>query len=130
MRFMYIVTPIHPTPPTPELMDAVHKLAEREIKAGRMINSGASQPRTLGAQVRITDGKLGVIDGPFVEAKEVIGGYAISELRSKEEAVALAKEFMQLHLDHMPGWEGTCEVRMLATPGVDGACEADVHAHA
>jgi hypothetical protein len=47
-----------------------------------------------------------------------------------EEAVAAAKEFMQLHLEHMPGWEGTCEVRMLATPGVDGACEADVHAHA
>jgi hypothetical protein len=53
---MYIVTPVHSTPPTPELMDAVHKLAEREIKAGRMINSGALQPRTLGAQVRITDG--------------------------------------------------------------------------
>ena len=64
MRFMYIVTPVHTTPPTPELMDAVHKLAEREIKAGRMINSGALQPRTLGAQVRITDGKLGVIDDP------------------------------------------------------------------
>ena len=130
MRFMYIVTPVHATPPTPELMDAVHKLAEREIKAGRMINSGALQPRTLGAQVRITDGKLSVVDGPFVEAKEVIGGYAISELRSKEEAVALAKEFMQLHLDHMPGWEGTCEVRSFATPGVDGACEVDVRAHA
>ena len=65
-----------------------------------------------------------MIDGPFVETKELIGGYAIFELRDKEEAVAAAKEFMQLHLDHMPGWEGTCEVRMLATPGVDGACEA------
>jgi len=62
-------------------------------------------PRTLGAQVRITDGRLSVIDGPFVEAKEVIGGYAIFELRDKEEAVAKAVEFMQVHRDHMPGWK-------------------------
>ena len=123
MRFMYIVTPVHPTPPTPELMDAVHKLAEREIKAGRMINSGALQPRTSGAQVRITDGKLGVIDGPFVEAKEVIGGYAIMEFRNKEEALASAVEFMQLHRQHMPGWEGTCEVRAMAGPE-DAGCQA------
>ena len=46
-----------------------------------------------------------MIDGPFVETKEVIGGYAIFELRDMEEAVAAAKEFMQLHLEHMPGWE-------------------------
>jgi hypothetical protein len=116
MRFMYIVTPAHPVPPTTELMEAVHKLADREIKAGHMLDSGALMPRTLGAQVRITDGKLSVIDGPFVEAKEVIGGYAIFELRDKEEAVAKAVEFMQVHRDHMPGWEGTCEVRAFAGP--------------
>ena len=63
----------------------------------------------MGAQVRITDGKLSVVDGPFVETKEMIGGYAIFELRNKEEALAAAREFMQLHLDHMPDWEGTCE---------------------
>jgi hypothetical protein len=51
-----------------------------------------------------------------VEAKEVIGGYAIFELRDKEEAVAKAVEFMQVHRDHMPGWEGTCEVRAFAGP--------------
>jgi hypothetical protein len=116
MRFMYIVTPAQPVPPTTELMEAVHKLADREIKAGHMLDSGALMPRTLGAQVRITDGKLSVIDGPFVEAKEVIGGYAIFELRDKEEAVAKAVEFMQVHKDHMPGWEGTCEVRAFAGP--------------
>ena len=115
MRFMYIVTPAHPVPPTTELIEAVHKLAEREIKAGHMLDSGALMPRTLGAQVSITDGRLSVIDGPFVEAKEVIGGYAIFELRNKEEAVALAVEFMQLHKDLMPGWEGTCEVRAFFT---------------
>ena len=117
MRFMFIVT--HPGPPgnpTPELLEAMHKLADREIKAGRMLDSGALTPRTSGAQMRITNGELSVIDGPFVEAKEVIGGYAIFELRDKEEALAMAREFMQIHLEHMPGWEGTCEVRAFATP--------------
>ena len=65
----------------------------------------------------IADGKLSVIDGPFVEAKEVIGGYAVFELPGKEEAVASAVEFMQLHKDHLPGWEGTCELRAFAPGG-------------
>jgi hypothetical protein len=117
MRFMCIVK--HPGPsanPTPQLLEAMHKLADREIKAGRMLDNGGLMPVPTGAQVRIADGKLSVIDGPFVEAKEVIGGYAIFELRDKEEAVAMATEFMQLHLDYLPGWEGTCEVRAFATP--------------
>lgn len=111
MRFMYFVTPARPGPPTPELLEATHKLAEREIKAGRMIDSGGLTPLAEGAQVRIRDDKLSVVDGPFVEAKEVVGGYAIFELRDKEEAIAMATEFMQLHKDMMPGWEGTCDVR-------------------
>lgn len=91
MRFMYIVTSAHPGPPTPELLEAMHKLAEREIKAGRMLDNGGLMPLAMGAQVRIKDGQLSVVDGPFVEAKEVIGGYAIFELRDKEEAVASAR---------------------------------------
>ena len=131
MRFMYIVKhPARSGNPTPELMEAMGKLADREIKAGRMLDCGGLMPVAVGAQVRITDGKLSVVDGPFVETKEMIGGYAIFELRDKEEAVAAAREFMQLHLDHMPGWDGTCEVRSFATPGVDGACEVNVRAHA
>ena len=123
MRFMYIVTSEQPAAPTPALMEAMGKLADREIKAGRMIDSGGLMPRAMGAQVRIRDGELSVIDGPFVEAKEVIGGCAIFELRNKEEALAAAREFMQLHLDHMPGWEGTCEVRMMASPEAEIACQ-------
>ncbi len=116
MRFMYLVKhPGRSGNPTPELMEAMGKLADREIKAGRMVGIGGLMPLAMGAQVRITDGQLSVVDGPFVEAKEVIGGYAIFELRNKEEAVALAVEFMQLHKDLMPGWEGTCEVRAFFT---------------
>ena len=117
MRFMSFITSAHSGPPTPELLEAMNKLADREIKAGRMIDSGGLMPLAAGAQVRIADGKLSVVDGPFVEAKEVIGGYAIFEFRNKEEAVASAVEFMQLHKDLMPGWEGTCEVRAFADFG-------------
>lgn len=135
MRFMYIVTSSQPmTGPTPALMGAMQKISEREIKAGRMIDNGGLMPLATGARVRIVDGELSIIDGPFIEAKEVVGGYAIFELRDKTEALAMAKEFMQLHLDHMPSWDGTCELRAFATPGVDGACEVNsrsgVAAHA
>ena len=116
MRFMFIVKSAHSGPPTPKLIEAMHKLADREIKAGRMLDSGGLTPLAMGAQVRIANGQLSVLDGPFVEAKEVIGGYAIFELPGKEEAVASAREFMQLHKDFMPGWEGTCELRAFAGP--------------
>ena len=131
MRFMYVVTSSQPMRgPTPALMEAMHKLAEREIKAGRMVDSGGLLPVAMGgAQVRITDGKLSVVDGPVVETKEMIGGYAIFELRDKDEALAMAREFMQLHLDHMPGWEGTCEVRACFAPGAD-VCDFKSAAHA
>ena len=123
MRFMSIVTSAHTDMPTPELMEAMGKLADREIKAGRMIDMGGLMPLQAGAQVRIRNGELSVIDGPFVEAKAVIGGYAIFEFRDKEEAMASAVEFMQLHRQHMPGWEGTCEVRAMAGPE-DTGCQA------
>ena len=132
MRFMSIITSAHTGMPTPELMEAMGKLADREIKAGRMIDMGGLMPLENGLQVRIKDRELSVIDGPFVEAKEVIGGYAIMEFRNKEEAQASAVEFMQLHRQHMPGWEGTCEVRAMAGPE-DTGCQAgqvDALAHA
>ena len=119
MRFMSIVSAppsmMHGKP-TPEFMDAMGKLAEREIKSGRMVDTGGLVPLEQGARVNLRNGELVVQDGPFAEAKEVIGGYAIFELQNAEEALALAVEFMQLHKDHMPGWEGTCEVRALADP--------------
>jgi hypothetical protein len=116
MKFMFIVKSVHVMGPSPELLEEMHKLAKQEIESGRMLDSGGLTPIAMGAQVRIADGRLSVIDGPFAEAKEVIGGYAIFELKDKDEAVASAVQFMQLHKDHLPGWEGTCEVRAFA-PG-------------
>src|SRR4051794_41900211 len=104
MRFMYIVTSSQPMRgPTPALMEAMAKLADREIKAGRMIDGGGLMPVAVGAQVRITDGKLSVVDGPFVETKEMIGGYAIFELGDKEEGGAGGRGIDQGDLACMSG---------------------------
>ena len=66
--------------------------------------------------MRISQGHLGTIDGPFTESKEVVGGFAIFEFGSKEEAVASALTFMDLHREHWPGWDGETEVRQIFGP--------------
>jgi hypothetical protein len=117
MKFLFLVSSAHAGPPPQALIEAMGRLAEREIKAGRLLDMGGLMPPAAGAEVRIRKGRLDVTDGPFIEAKEVIGGYAIFELPGKEDALASAREFMQLHLDHFPGWEGTCELRPYAPSG-------------
>jgi hypothetical protein len=67
----------------------------------------------MGARVRLSGGKLTVIDGPFTEAKEAIGGFAVFEVKSKQEAIVWTQRFMQLHKDHWKGWEGETEIRQL-----------------
>ena len=115
MRFMFIVvSAAEPAPPTAALLDAMHSLAGREIAAGRMIDDGGLMPLSMGARITNARGKIAVIDGPFAETKEVIGGYAVFEVKDREEGLELAREFMQLHIDHMPGWEGVMEMREVA----------------
>jgi hypothetical protein len=97
-------------------MDAIAKLSEEAVKAGTMIGNGGLLPTATGARVRLTEGQVTVIDGPFTEAKEVVGGYAQFELTSKEEAIEGAKCFMELHKKHWPGWEGETEVREMFGP--------------
>jgi len=117
MRFMMIVKHTERQgPPPKELMDALSVLAEGEVKAGTMIGSGGLGPTALGARVRLSGGRVTVTDGPFTEAKEVVGGYAQFELKSKEEAVESAVRFMELHKKYWPGWEGETEVRQLFAP--------------
>ena len=117
MRFMMIVKHAEKqgTPPK-ELMDAIAKLAEKETKAGVMLGSGGLKPTALGACVRLAGGKVSVTDGPFVETKEIVGGYAQFELKSKQEAIESAVRFMELHKEHWPGWEGETEVRQMYGP--------------
>jgi hypothetical protein len=112
MRFMMIVKhkEAQGMPPK-ELMDAIGKLTEEAIKNGTLLGNGGLLPTTAGASVRLSGGRVTVTDGPFTEAKEIIGGYALFELKSKEEAVEGARHFMELHKKHWPGWEGETEVR-------------------
>ncbi len=117
MRFMMIVKSAENLgfPPKP-LMDAIGKLSEDAVKAGTMIGSGGLLPTATGTRVRLSGGKVTVTDGPFTEAKEVVGGYAQFELKSKEEAIEGAKRFMELHKEHWPGWEGETEIREMFGP--------------
>ena len=114
MRFMMIVRHAeNQGPPPQQLMDAITKLVEEEVKAGTMLGTGGLGPTAQGARVRLSGGKVTVTDGPFTETKEVVGGYAQFELKSKEEAVKSAVRFMELHKKHWPGWEGETEVRQM-----------------
>jgi hypothetical protein len=117
MRFMFMVKTAHQGPPTPELMAAIDELAGREIEAGRLIDQGGLLPPAMGAEIQVKDGKVSVLDGPFAESKEVVGGYAVFELPGREEAIASALEFMELHRRFAPGWEGICEMRPMASSG-------------
>lgn len=121
MRFMFIIkTDGQQTMgPSPEMMAAMHEMAAREVAAGRMISDGGLMPRDAGAEVAVRKRKLVVTDGPFAESKEVIGGYAVFELPDMAAAIESAREFMDLHVAHMPGWEGTCEVRQVAGSQVE-----------
>lgn len=117
MRFMMIVKHAEKQGPPPKpLMEAIAKLAEEAAQTGTMLGSGGLGPTAFGARVRLSGGRVTVIDGPFTEAKEVVGGYAQFELKSKEEAVASAVHFMELHKEHWPGWEGETEVRQMMGP--------------
>ena len=118
MRFMMIVKHAEQSGfPPKELMDAIQKISEEAAAAGNMLGGGGLKATAQGARVQLKGGKLSVIDGPFAEAKEIIGGYAQFELKSKEEAVQSAVRFMELHKKYWPGWEGETEVREMYEPG-------------
>jgi hypothetical protein len=117
MRFMMMVKSAERSgPPPKELMEAIAKLGEEASKAGTMIGSGGLGPTALGSRVRLSGGQITVVDGPFSEAKEIIGGYAQFELKSKQEAVESALHFMELHKQYWPGWEGETEIRQMFGP--------------
>ena len=117
MRFMMLVKSAEDSgPPPKELMDAMAKLAEEAVKAGTMVDSGGLAPTAKSTRVRLARGKVTAIDGPFTEAKEVVGGYAVFELKSKKEALEGALRFMELHKKHWPGWEGETEIRQIFGP--------------
>jgi hypothetical protein len=120
MRFLSMVkhTEANTSPPPKALMEAIDELVQEAAKAGcMMVEAGGLLPTTSGARVRISNGKLTVTDGPFTEAKEVVGGYAIFDVKSRADMIEWTTRFMDLHKKHMPGWNGECEIRQLAQMG-------------
>ena len=104
-------------PPDPRLMAAIGKLTEEMMKAGVVVATEGLHPSSKGARIQASGGKLTVTDGPFSEAKELIGGFAILQVKSKAEAIEMGRRFMQLHQDILgPTWEGHLEIRQLFDP--------------
>ncbi|HEY6931286.1 MAG TPA: YciI family protein [Thermoanaerobaculia bacterium] len=117
MRFMTIVKSEEKFGfPPQELIDAIEELRQEGIKSGVFLDTGGLAPTATGAAVRLRGGKLSVVDGPFTESKEVVGGYAVFELPSQKEAIEWSRRFMELHRKHWPAWEGVTEIRQLFTP--------------
>ncbi|HEY7637678.1 MAG TPA: YciI family protein [Gemmatimonadales bacterium] len=95
------------------LMDAMGKFVEESFRSGALKDTAGLKPTSEGFRIRLSKNQLKVTDGPFTESKEVVGGYALVELPSRKEALEMARQFMELHRVHWPGFEGESEVRPL-----------------
>ena len=100
--------------PSEQLMADMGKLIEDLTRTGQLVSTAGLRPTSEGVRVRLhRGGGLTVVDGPFAESKEVIGGYAILEAQSKDEAVELTRRFLKVH---GTDWDLECEVRQLDGP--------------
>jgi hypothetical protein len=104
-------------PPAPALMAAIGALGQEMVKSGNMLEMGGLAPTSAGALLNLENGGIRVTDGPFAESKEVIGGYAVMQAKSKAEAIELARRFLQVHADVLgKSYKGQVEVRQLFDP--------------
>jgi hypothetical protein len=119
VKFMFLIHSVSEGPPSQALLEAMHQMAAQEVAAGRMIYDGGLAPASLGMQLRLKSGKVVVLDGPFTETKEMLGGFAIFELPDMAAAEASARDFLALHQRYAPAWEGVCEIREIAGSNVE-----------
>jgi hypothetical protein len=98
MKFLCLYKSAKPegTPPTQQEMEVMGKLIQDSMKAGILLATEGCLPSSFGARIRMSDGKFNVTDGPFTESKEVIGGFALINVASKEEAVEFIKTFLKV----------------------------------
>ena len=117
MLFMFIVRSKGSFGPPPKAFtDALEKAAGEAKQSGELIASGGLAVPSTASSVKLSNGKIAVVDGPYAEAKELVGGFAVFQLKSKEEAIEQVKRFMELHKTHWPGWEGETEIRPILGP--------------
>ena len=122
MRFLSIYKTVERnTPPTQEEMDAMGQLIQEFSSSGHLLATEGCLPSALGARIRREGGRVTVTDGPFSETKEVVGGFALLEAESKEEAIALTQRFLEV------AGEGECELRQLYE-GPGGDCTGELSA--
>jgi hypothetical protein len=122
VRFLSIYKcPERNTPPSPEEMASMGKLVEDWMKSGKLVATEGCMPSALGARVRVDNGKYTVSDGPFTEAKEVVGGFAILEAPSKQAVLGYVKEFLQFV------GQGECEVRQICDPNCAQQAASEQH---
>ncbi len=114
MRFMMLVRAderqMAQNPPPPEFMPAMDAFIGEMYRAGTLLDTGGLAPGAEAARLRLSNGRHRITDGPYTEAKEVIGGYAVVKASSRAEAIDLARRFMAVH-ELWPGCDVECEVR-------------------
>jgi hypothetical protein len=99
--------------PSEQLMNDMGKLIEEMTRQGSLVRTAGLRPTKEGTRIRQRQGKQSTVDGPFTETKEVIGGFAILEATSKDEALEMTKRFLRVHGDE---WDIECEVRQIDGP--------------
>jgi hypothetical protein len=122
MRFLCLYKPSKPegAPPTQEEMERMGKLVEEGLRSGKLLATEGCLPSSKGARIRLTDGKFKVTDGPFTESKEVVGGMAVIQADSKEEAIEQVKAFLKVAGD------GETELRQLYEPPTGAEAEYEL----
>lgn len=121
MKFLSIYKHVERnTPPSAEEMETMGKLVEEGFRKGWLLATEGCLPTALGAKVRRDGSNVSVTDGPFTEAKEVVGGFAILKADSKADAIQLAKDFLKVAGD------GECEIRQIYEQGTDAPCTTHI----
>jgi hypothetical protein len=117
MRFMMLVKAAENAPPVPELYGAIGQLAQEMAQKGVLLDMGGLAASTQGTRIRLAKSKLTTTDGPFTEAKEVVGGFAVLNASSRDEALELGRRFMQVHADILdPDHVVELEIRQIVDP--------------
>ena len=116
MRFLSLIRVEENTgkQPSERLMTEMGKLMTEMTETGKLLDTAGLAPTASSKRVRLRGGRISVVDGPFTETKEVVGGYAIFDAQSMEEAIALTERFVELHI--ADGWEMDCEERQVFGP--------------
>ena len=117
MRYMaFISMPEAETPPPQALVEAMGEHVQKSFAEGTLVDTGGLYGPDAWTEVRLAGGTVTTTDGPFAEATEVVGGYAIIEVRDHAEAVEQAQRMIAIHAEHWPEWSGSCTVRRIAGP--------------